>query len=182
PTGFPTQTQIPSRRIPPALSSPECCSEFACPPLAAPTSSGQLSAAKLGRVCREGNDPDGVHVSRRSAKARPVSLSHCRGFHRDTERSLQAAMRNGRSQRIASSICPGVHPYSSARSVTDSRALKREAIIAVEIPVPEITGFPNPTKGLISMVFGSFSFGSITNGKNFNLPFGLASTLSRNIL
>ena len=49
----------------------------------------------------------------------------------------------------------GVQPYSSANAVIDSRALKRDAIIAVEIPIPAITGLPKPTMGLISMILGS---------------------------
>jgi hypothetical protein len=115
-------------------------------------------------------------------KARRGSLSRCINFRRGRERTLQAARGIGRSQRMASSICSGAQPYSSARSFTDSRALKRAAIIAVDIPVPVITGFPNPTKGLISIVLGSFALGFPTNGKNFIAPLGLVSTRSKNIL
>ncbi len=65
---------------------------------------------------------------------------------------------------MASSICSGVQPYSAARSAIDSRALKRDAIIAVEIAVPAIIGFPKPIMGTISIVFGSEGAGRITNG------------------
>lgn len=90
----------------------------------------------------------------------------------DSRERRQAAAESGteRSQRRASSICCGVQPYSSARLMTDSRALKREAIIAVEIPVPVSTGLPNPTKGLISIVLGSEEVGATTKGKKWKRP------------
>jgi hypothetical protein len=40
-----------------------------------------------------------------------------------------------RSQRMASSISCGVRPYSSASAAMASRALKRDAIIAVMLTV-----------------------------------------------
>ena len=61
----------------------------------------------------------------------------------------------------------------------DSRALNRDAIIAVEMPVPAITGLPNPIIGLISINFGSVGLVSLTNGKNRNFPLRSIATLSR---
>ena len=68
------------------------------------------------------------------------------------------------SHRIASSICFSLRPYSWARSGTDSLALNRDAITAVDIPVPAITGLPNPIEGLITMYLGSSALRSRTNG------------------
>jgi hypothetical protein len=48
----------------------------------------------------------------------------------------------------------------------DSRAFNRDAIIAVEMPVPAITGLPNPTSGFISIHFGSLGLVSRTDRKN----------------
>src|SRR6202007_2918247 len=96
---------------------------------------------------------------------------------RDKGQTLQAATGSARSQRMASSIFSGVQPYSSASSAMDSRALKREAIIAVEIAVPAIMGLPKPTLGLISMILGSEGRSSRTKGKKRNKPLGSISTL-----
>jgi hypothetical protein len=46
----------------------------------------------------------------------------------------------------------------------DSRALNLEATTAVEMPVPAITGLPNPTAGLIWISQGLFCVLSMTNG------------------
>jgi len=71
-------------------------------------------------------------AKRRTCRRRIYALGLQRQGHK---RSLQAATAAVLcSQRIASSICRALRPYSKARSSMDSRALNLEATTAVDYP------------------------------------------------
>src|SRR5690348_15209829 len=106
--------------------------------------------------CRVGSELNGAHLE----TMRQAGPSESQRIHKDSRPdkgwsgNYAAALRP--SHRIASQISSSLRPYSCASAFGSSLAAKREAITAVEIPVPSITDFPSAIIGVIEIILGSF--------------------------
>jgi hypothetical protein len=116
----------------------------------------EIAPASASAISRPVKFPDPKWNSRTLCRR---SASHFSSKYRTKHQAATALV----SQRIASSIFSSSRPYSFAKSGIDSRALNREAITAVQIPVPARTGFRKSRAGL-TINFGSAALLSRTKG------------------